>query len=207
MTSPVKGLAMRNIVVDPLCTETLFAVTLPVRKVPNSRTARQDRYGCRVLRSIEERLMLFRSPQWAGVRSDPSFSTVEVALLRCFGLDQHAQRSHEALRAALIDAGQLLAQPVPSFAVALCSSACPGATTASGRRSSSSPDRPPRGNRRSSSRPRPAQRRRGRSHRRWAGRGRGGGPTGTDSPDSRDPGRKGLPSPAGTAAAFGAVYR
>ena len=49
--------------------------------------------------------MLFRSPQWAGVRSDPSFSTVEVALLCCFGLDQHAQRSHEALRAALIDAG------------------------------------------------------------------------------------------------------
>ena len=49
--------------------------------------------------------MLFRSTRWAGVPSDPSLSTVEVALLRCFGLDQQAERSHEALRAALIDAG------------------------------------------------------------------------------------------------------
>ena len=61
--------------------------------------------GCLVLRSTEERVLLFRIARWAGVPSDPSLSTVEVALLRCFGLDQHAQRSHEALRSALIDAG------------------------------------------------------------------------------------------------------
>ena len=36
---------------------------------------------------------------------DPSFSTVEVSLLCCFGMDQFAERSHKALRAALIDAG------------------------------------------------------------------------------------------------------
>ena len=36
---------------------------------------------------------------------DPEFSTAEVSLLCCFGMDQLAERSHGALRAALADAG------------------------------------------------------------------------------------------------------
>lgn len=36
---------------------------------------------------------------------DPSFSNAEVSLLCCFGTDQFAERSHTALRAALLDAG------------------------------------------------------------------------------------------------------
>jgi hypothetical protein len=41
----------------------------------------------------------------ADIVCDPSFSTVEVCLLGCFGMDQLAERSHKALRAALLDAG------------------------------------------------------------------------------------------------------
>lgn len=36
---------------------------------------------------------------------DPYVSTVEVSLLGCFGRDQLAERSHKALRAALLDSG------------------------------------------------------------------------------------------------------
>ena len=36
---------------------------------------------------------------------DPSFSTVEVSILCCFGMDLRAERSNQALRAALMEAG------------------------------------------------------------------------------------------------------
>ena len=36
---------------------------------------------------------------------DPSFSTAEVSLLCCFGMDQLAERTHKTLRAALLEAG------------------------------------------------------------------------------------------------------